>query len=222
MKDDGAFGLALLLAALAGWVDAAGFGTSPNLFLSFMSGNTTDLAASLTQQNWMRAKILGAVLGLFVTGVTFGEIVAPWGGRRGCAVILGLEAMFLACGAALHDPRINMTGPVPLYPVVFAMGLQNAAMHRTLGISIGLSYVTGTLVQIGRALAGLFGKRVEQRNLTKYLAMWLSLASGAAIGTWALSQSVFAVLSIAAAASGFLAIVTACSVPAPRRIETGR
>ncbi len=44
---DGGIWLALLLAALAGWVDVAGIAGSGGLFLSFMGGNTANIARSL-------------------------------------------------------------------------------------------------------------------------------------------------------------------------------
>jgi uncharacterized membrane protein YoaK (UPF0700 family) len=198
----GAFGLALLLAALAGWVDAAGLAGSGGVFISFMSGNTTDFAVSLIHHKWADAEIIGLILALFVAGVAAGEVLEYRSGRP--SLVLGLEAVFLAGGAAMYWCGIG--GRLGLCPLVFAMGLQNATMHRAGGISIGLTYVTGTLVQIGRGLVGggtgAFGK---------HCALWLSLAAGAALGGLALSLSVVGALLIAAAAAASLAVGTAMS-----------
>ena len=209
MSDDGAFGLALLLAGLAGWVDAAGLAGSGGVFLSFMSGNTTDLAASLVQQDFRQAATIGAIVALFVMGVVAGECIEPWGGRRGQSLVLSVESATLGIGAALHWPGLSIPATVSLFPLVFAMGLQNATMHRAGGISIGLTYVTGTLVQIGRAIAGLLGPEGDPRKLGKYVALWLSLAAGAGLGALALSISTLAALAAAAAAAGLLAVTTA-------------
>jgi len=209
MSDDGAFGLALLLAGLAGWVDAAGLAGSGGVFLSFMSGNTTDLAASLVQQDFRQAARIGAIVALFVMGVVVGERIEPWGGRRGQSLVLSIESATLGIGAALHWPGLSIPATVSLFPLVFAMGLQNATMHRAGGISIGLTYVTGTLVQIGRAIAGLLGREGDPRKLGKYVALWLSLAAGAGFGALALSISTLAALAAAAAAAGLLAVTTA-------------
>jgi len=211
--DDGAFGLALILAALAGWVDVAGLRDSGGVFLSFMSGNTTDLAVSLAHRDVARAETIGAVVVLFIAGVAFGEIIEPLGGRRGQSLVLGIEALILGGGAALHWPglpihlpfQLSLPAPASLFPLVFAMGLQNATMHRAGGIGIGLTYVTGTLVQIGRALGG----RSSLRLLVRYLALWLSLATGAGLGAMALSVSTLAALSAAAAGAAWLAVSTA-------------
>jgi uncharacterized membrane protein YoaK (UPF0700 family) len=200
--DDGGFIMALLLAALAGWVDAAGLTGSGGLFISFMSGNTTDFAASLAHQEWPTAAAIGGILVLFVMGVAAGEVLERRSGRHGPSLVLGLEAFFLAGGAAAH--WFGIGAPLGLYPPVFAMGLQNATMHRAGGISIGLTYVTGTLVQIGRGLVG-----GGTGTPAKHFALWLCLAVGAALATLALSVSVIGALSVAAAGAASLAITTA-------------
>ncbi|HEY1411014.1 MAG TPA: YoaK family protein, partial [Rhodopila sp.] len=156
-------------------------------------------------RDWARAGTIAAILVLFVAGVAIGEIVEPWGGRRGHALVLGCEAMALALGAALHWPGAGSPTFVSLFPLVFAMGLQNATMHRAGGVSIGLTYVTGTLVQVGRALAG----QHDRRQMAKYLALWLSLAIGAGLGALMLSVSMFALLLAATMAAGVLAATAA-------------
>jgi uncharacterized membrane protein YoaK (UPF0700 family) len=207
MNDDGTFRLALLLAALAGWVDAAGLGNSGGVFLSFMSGNTTDLAASAIDGHWTRAAAIAAVIALFVLGVILGEIIESRSKRRGQSWVLGIEALALAIGAACQWSDAPIPATVSLFPLVFAMGLQNATMHRAGGINIGLTYVTGTLVQIGRGIAALAGGEPDMRKLGKYAALWLCLATGSALGAIALSLSTSAALFAAAATAGALATV---------------
>jgi uncharacterized membrane protein YoaK (UPF0700 family) len=208
--NDGSFGVALLLAGLAGWVDAAGLADSSGVFLSFMSGNTTDLATSLARHDWSQAGTIAAVLVLFVAGVIMGELLDPLGGRFGPSLVLGVEALLLAGGAELQLQ--GLASPTfRLFPLVFAMGLQNATMHRAGGIGIGLTYVTGTLVQIGRALASMLKGATGARRLLQYLTLWLSLAGGAASGALAMSVSLPATLLFAAAVAASLAITTAIS-----------
>jgi uncharacterized membrane protein YoaK (UPF0700 family) len=212
---DGGFGLALLLAALAGWVDAAGLRESGGVFLSFMSGNTTDLAVSLSHQNWSQAGLIAVVIVLFVFGVVAGETIEPWGGRRGQSLVLGVEAALLAGGALLHAPAAPTPPASGLLPLVFAMGLQSATMHRAGGISVGLTYVTGTLVQIGRNLAAIAHGKSDFRRLGQYLALWCSLAIGAGAGSLMLAASPVSALSWAAAAAAMLALVTALRTKPP-------
>jgi uncharacterized membrane protein YoaK (UPF0700 family) len=209
--DNGAFGLALLLAALAGWVDAAGLAGSGGIFISFMSGNSTGFAVSLAHRDWLTAGVIGATLAFFVTGVMAGETLEQRAGRRGPPLVLGLEALFLAAGATFHAGLLGITGRVTICPLVFAMGLQNATMHRAGGINIGLTYVTGTLVQIGRTLASMLRGEGGARRLSQYLALWSSLVTGAGLGAIVQSVSPAAALSSAAAAAGVLAVMTAQS-----------
>ena len=145
-QNDGRLGMALLLAGLAGWVDAAGVAGSKGIFLSFMSGNTTVLGVSLARHDWSRGGLIGLVVVLFVGGAMVGELLEPIGGRHGPSLVLGLEALFLAMGAAVQSDAVSqwtgMRVPTGLdcSPLVCAMGLQNASMHRAGGISIGLTY----------------------------------------------------------------------------------
>lgn len=206
--DDGTTTLALLLAGLAGWVDAIGVGSSNDVFLSFMSGNTTNLALSLTHQDWARAKTIGAAVALFVAGVTFGELVRRWTGRLGQPLVLWLESFLLGAGAAFHWPGIGVQVFNTLWPLVFAMGLQNTSMRRVGGINVGLTYVTGALVQAGRALAGRGGG-----TAMRSLALWLSLAIGAGLGAISLWISALAALAAAAAAAATLGIIMALVPP---------
>lgn len=148
-----------------------------------------------------------------MAGVTVGEIIQPSSGRQRQSLILGIETLFLAAGALLHLTSAGSAGFVAFYPIAFAMGLQNATMQRAKGISIGVTYVTGTLVQAGRAVASTLRGKQEGRNIADYLVLWLSLAIGAGLGGAVMSISVSAALFGAAAIAGTLAAVTASVRP---------
>jgi len=159
--------LAWLLAALAGWVDAVGLTHGFHIYLSFMSGNTTNLAGFVAQQHWQPAGMVACVILLFVAGSVAGECVARPGWRFGRTVILLLEAAALSLAVALDCGL----------PAAFAMGVQTSVMHRSEGQSVSLAYVTGTLVQVGRSLAaGHF--RIAGLHAT----LWFSLTAGAVAG----------------------------------------
>jgi uncharacterized membrane protein YoaK (UPF0700 family) len=219
-SNDGAFGLGLLLAGLAGWVDAAGVANSSRVFLSFMSGNTTELAAVLVHQDWLKVALIYAVLGCFVGGVIVGELLEPLGGWFGPPLVLGVEGIVLAFGAALHWHGLALPNAMASFtpcPLVLAMGLQHATMHRAGGISIGLTYVTGTLVHIGKALADIVRGKDGGRRVAEYGALWLSLAFGAGAGAVALSLSALGALSAAAGVALCLAGASAVTRARTRR-----
>jgi uncharacterized membrane protein YoaK (UPF0700 family) len=159
--------LAWVLAALAGWVDAVGLTHGFHIYLSFMSGNTTNLAGLVARQDWHPAGMVACVILLFVAGSVAGERVARPGWRLGRALVLLLEAAALGLAVALDRGL----------PAAFAMGVQTSVMHRSEGQSVSLTYVTGTLVQVGRSLAaGHF------RAAGLHATLWLSLAAGAVAG----------------------------------------
>ena len=89
------------------------------------------------------------------------------------------------------------------------MGLQNAAMHRADGINIGLTYITGTLVQLGRSIAALLGGSREWRRARHFMGLWCSLAAGACGSAIVLPISRFGTLLAATAVSALLAAIFA-------------
>src|ERR1700677_4731364 len=94
-------GFALGLAAVAGWVDATAFVRWSGLFVSFMSGNSTALAASLFDAVWSTTAPVSAVLRGLVAGVVCGEWIARLGGRWGHALLLLAESALLFTAAGV-------------------------------------------------------------------------------------------------------------------------
>jgi uncharacterized membrane protein YoaK (UPF0700 family) len=90
--------LAIAAAALAGFVDAAGFLAADRYFVSFMSGNTTRLGVDLITAP--RAALVPALLlAGFVCGVTGGAVLATRAGARRKPVVLSAVALLLALAA---------------------------------------------------------------------------------------------------------------------------
>jgi uncharacterized membrane protein YoaK (UPF0700 family) len=174
----GAQSLAVALSALAGYTDALGFLALGGFFVSFMSGNSTRFAVGLAQGT-SAAATGGAIIALFVLGVFLGSLVAEWAGeRRRRRVILGAVALLLFLAAACHAGGIDRGA---LAAMVLAMGVENTMFERNGEVSIGLTYMTGTLVKLGQALA----KAVRGREVyawVPYLLLWLGLVAGAVAG----------------------------------------
>ena len=212
----GPFALALLLAALAGWVDAAGVSGAGALFVSFMSGDTTQGAIAAAQLDWFRVVQVASVIGCFVTGVAAGELLDRPFGRFGPTVVLLAEAACLALGAWLPERVPGMIPWTDLWFLAFAMGLQNATMHRAGGINVGLTYITGTLVQFGRAVAALLLGGGDWRRAGCFAGLWISLAAGACASAVMLPVSRYDTLLAAAATSALLAAICALPSVCPR------
>lgn len=170
----------LLMIAVAGFVDALGYLALSGLFVSFMSGNSTQLAVSLASGDWAGVAAAGALIGLFALGAAAGAVIAEASPRWSHATILGLEALLLA-GAAIAVVEHAVSVP-RLLPLAFAMGLQNNLRRTLAGVQIGATFVTGTLVSMGQGLARHVIGRAGFGAWLPHAMAWLALALGAALG----------------------------------------
>lgn len=168
--------LAAALAGLAGYVDAVGFLSADRYFVSFMSGNTTRLATELIADT-PRAAIPALLIVGFVLGVALGHVAAERAGIWRKPVVLGLVTSLLLFGAllAVFGQKAAM-----MAMLVLAMGTLNTALRQG-ETPIALTYLTGALVRIGQGLGGIVTGRREE-GLVSFIALWLALACGAAIG----------------------------------------
>ncbi|MGV3613717.1 MAG: YoaK family protein [Fimbriimonas sp.] len=177
LYDRRSIGLAISLSALAGYVDALGFMSLGNFFVSFMSGNSTRLGIALGQGNFRFVAIVCGVVSLFVAGVVVGTLVGHRARNRKSAV-LTLVALLIALAALFHGVDLPRFG---LAAMLLAMGAENAVFQREGEVSIGLTYMTGALVKLGQRIAAIFhgGPKFAW---VPYALLWLGLVSGAAIG----------------------------------------
>ena len=198
--------MAVLLAALAGYVDSIGFLQLGGLFVSFMSGNTTRMAAGLAQGDWRLAGTAGLILLLFVTGAMLGALVSSGAGPRARAVVLAVEAGLLLAAAI----AAGFVGPfVAVTCMVLAMGLENAVFLRNGQAGVGLTYMTGALVKIGHTLAAAL-RGGALRDVIPPLMLWGGLTGGAILG--ALSFNV----------GGLVALYPAAGLAAALSLAAGR
>jgi uncharacterized membrane protein YoaK (UPF0700 family) len=184
--------VAILLSALAGFVDAVGFIASGGFFMSFMSGNSTRLGIGIITDRHAALLAIGLILS-FVAGVALASLVR--GRREGAAwSVLLLAGLALALAATLH--RIMPT-PWVLPIVALAMGAENVAFAGQ-GQVVALTYMTGTLVKVGQAVAAAFSGG-ERWGWVPFALMWIGLITGGAAGAWAALAIGFDALWLAAA-----------------------
>lgn len=181
-KDQTSRNLAICLASLAGFLDAVGFLSLGGLFVSFMSGNSTRLGVDTTIASSGHTAMLAMVLILlFVVGVMLGQILRHLRARLPSTSVLMLVCLLLSLAAFTAE----LGKPVAAMLVVaIAMGASNNIFTRKNEVSIGVTYMTGTLVRFGQGLAGwLMGDR--DRHWLPYLALWAGLVVGAMLGATA-------------------------------------
>ncbi|MFC0249685.1 YoaK family protein [Citricoccus parietis] len=179
--------LAALLTATAGFVDGLAFIHLGGYFVSFMSGNSTRAGADLATGDLLGwAKAMGLV-GFFVAGVVASSLavhlrtsragVRESAGPRSTAVWVSL-LLILAAAVFASVPALQAAVP----PAIAAgMGAVNGTFTRGGEVTVGLTYMTGTLVKTGQHLAHALtgGNRTVW---LRYLALWAAIAIGSIAG----------------------------------------
>ena len=199
------------MAFLAGATDVYGVAHLHDLYVSFMSGNTTSLGIALGRADWQRAGLIAQIIALFVAGATGGTVLSMLVGQAH-RVAVSLAVMLL-----LAAPLVLPGLLIPA--LVVAMGALNAFMNRIDGMTVGLTYVTGALVKLGQGLGQAVCGKAARLDWLWQAPMWLSLLGGAVAATlvrrwfgagslWPL-PAVAALLTLAAAWRAAMAVAEA-------------
>lgn len=176
-SDRSARRIALLLAGLAGFVDAVGFQMLGGFFVSFMSGNTTRMAVGVVERtaDGVRA---GALILMFMAGVVVGSLVGRRAQRRHRAVLWLMLLMLLLAACAMEAGWSMLSGLM----LCAAMGTVNAMFERDGEVRVGLTYMTGALVKAGQSIAGRLSGEGGGAAYGAHLLLWMALACGAVLG----------------------------------------
>lgn len=193
--------LAICLAMLAGFVDAVGFLKLGGLFVSFMSGNSTRLAVGLAEGSILAVRA-GLLIAAFVIGVVAGSLVSARAANRKAMVLATVSAvLFAAAMLDLLGLDTAATGAMAI-----AMGCANTVFQRDGEVSIGVTYMTGTLVKLGQRIADAL-RGGDRMAWLPYLLLWLGLVMGAVAGSIGYVKIGMASLWIAASGAALLALV---------------
>ena len=139
------------LATIAGYVDAYGYLTFKT-YVSFMSGNTTQIGC-LTGQGQLAAAMPSLVaIVSFVTGVFTGAWLTHSGADRSWRLRFGVVAVLLAVSMGL-TPLGRSGGPLGIAMLSMATGILNTAPSQVGAQRMSLTFVTGTLTRLGTHLA---------------------------------------------------------------------
>jgi uncharacterized membrane protein YoaK (UPF0700 family) len=158
------------MALLAGATDVYGLAYLNNLYVSFMSGNTTMLGVALGSGDWTRTHLIAVLVGAFVAGAVAGEVLAILAGARHAAIVV------LTVAAVLAVPLIEPNWTAQAF--VVAMGALNASITRIGTATVSLTYVTGTLVKFGQGLGKTLCGRPAGWSWLLQAPLWFSLLAG--------------------------------------------
>jgi uncharacterized membrane protein YoaK (UPF0700 family) len=172
---------AAMLSTIAGFVDAVGWLTSGGLFVSFMSGNVTKLGLGIAGH--LDNVALGAgLISSFVGGVVIGSLAgrAAGPGQRGTVLALVTGMMALAAIGL----ELGLLVPAVLV-LAASMGAKNTVFAENGEVKVGLTYMTGALVRIGKriATAMLGGDRF---GWVSPAMLFLGMVIGATLGAMSL------------------------------------
>jgi uncharacterized membrane protein YoaK (UPF0700 family) len=144
-------GIALVLALIAGYVDAYALANF-NVFASFMSGNTTQSGLFVGQGHWLGAVLHLVPIPLFVVGVFLGTFLLEGNRRHGARWLCSFVAACLAASILLA-----YAGPWAVWCSIVllsvGMGVMNTAITHVGPQRVSLGFVTGDLNSIGQHLA---------------------------------------------------------------------
>jgi len=202
------FIIAVLLAWIAGFVDAVGYVSVANVFPAHMSGNTAAFGAHLGGGQFSDIAERAFAIPMFVVGVFLGALMGRAMQdkklRRRFAPSFILEGLLLTAFVAL---TFGLKAPVWIsgsraFPLVamlaIAMGLQNATLRRARGLAVRTTFITGILVNMAERAAGYVARvfdrrrsrhpamearrRKERKEALKYALLWCGMFFGAASG----------------------------------------
>ena len=171
--------VAMFLAALAGFVDALAFTSLGGFFASFMSGNSTRLGVGLGSGEAYAAKMAGGLILSFVSGVIASSVIARAAGFRARGAVMAAVTLLLLAAAIVAAVA---PGPAVLLLLACAMGAVNSVFTRDGEVSIGLTYMTGSLVRMGQKLGGALMGDADRWGWVPYLTLWIGFVAGAVSG----------------------------------------
>jgi uncharacterized membrane protein YoaK (UPF0700 family) len=143
--------LAAALALIAGFIDAYGMITY-GVYVSFMSGNTTQTGYQTAEGAFGPASLSALAILSFVVGSFAGTLLVEFAGRYARRVLYCVVAVGLAAIIGLTQLGA-LPGAGAIASISFAMGIMNNALSRVGAQAVSLTFVTGSLSRVGSSLA---------------------------------------------------------------------
>ena len=141
--------LAICLALIAGYVDAFSLRAFAT-YVSFMSGNTTQIGVLTGQGKLFSALAPALAIVFFVAGSFAGTWLT--GQRYSPRLLFGLVSILLVVVIGLAQLGA-LDAAVGIAILSLAMGMMNATLSKVGGEAVSLTFVTGDLSRVGSHLA---------------------------------------------------------------------
>ncbi|PJJ66948.1 YoaK family protein [Chryseobacterium geocarposphaerae] len=183
--------LAIFLAFIAGYTDATGL-IKWKTYVSFMSGNTTQLGAAFSSEKFGVIITSVTVIGSFLIGIYAGACLSLWKKCKVKSIVF-----YIVSGILILYTFINYYCQIPVIPSIaiigFAMGMMNTIVTSVGTLKVNTDFVTGTLNSLAKNMA-IFTmsndeneKNEAKENAIYLLLLWMGFLSGAVTAPFLLS-----------------------------------
>jgi len=177
--------LAILLTFIAGYIDAVGL-IKWKTYVSFMSGNTTQLGTAIATGTVEVISSSGCVIGSFVSGIYLGTCLSQRQRQQKFS-----SKFFIVAGILITYSIVGSYYQIPSYSslvvVGFSMGVMNTIVTSVGKQNVNADFVTGTLNSLAKNSAMYaMSSSAEDRatygsNVIHLLILWIGFVSGAYI-----------------------------------------
>ncbi|GGF63170.1 YoaK family protein [Alteromonas lipolytica] len=173
---------ALLLALVAGYVNAIGLLSFEHQSVSHVSGTATLLGADIFQSSWASVLHLSGVLLSFLAGATLAGILLDNAslklGRHYDTALL-IEGVLLIIAQVLLNEGLFYAH----FIASAACGLQNALATRYSGAVVRTTHLTGIFTDLGIMLGAMVrGETLDTRKLQLFLVIIVGFVFGGTAG----------------------------------------
>ncbi|CEJ68986.1 hypothetical protein BN1195_01278 [Chryseobacterium oranimense G311] len=207
--------LAVFLAFIAGYTDATGL-IQWKTYVSFMSGNTTQLGVAVFSEKYGVIISSVIVISFFLAGIYTGTCLSLSKKLRSTKmtfyIVSGIMVLY-----SINDYYEHIANGVSIAVIGFSMGLMNTIVTSVGNQKVNTDFVTGTLNSLART-AALFvmSNQADERkeykvNIFHLLFLWMGFLSGASVAPFLLSCLGNWTLMLPAA----LLLICAFTIPIP-------
>ncbi|MFD2940334.1 MULTISPECIES: YoaK family protein [Flavobacterium] len=177
--------LAIFLAFIAGFLDAAGF-LKWKIYVSFISGNSTQLGIAFSSGKSAIIISSLAIIVCFVFGIYAGTCLSLWRESKieslPFYIVSGILIVYTIASRYYY---INSGLSIPI--IVFSTGIMNTIVTSVGNQKINTDFVTGTLNSLARnaAMLSMSNNKVSRKqyklNAIRLFLLWIGFLLGASI-----------------------------------------
>jgi uncharacterized membrane protein YoaK (UPF0700 family) len=194
--------LAVLLAGVAGFVDAVGYLLLHGLFVAHITGDTDKVGQGLARASFATTAPIALAVLEWTLSIAVATLAIELATRRGMrapvAVALAVEAALIAALMGWRPSGFHAREAL----AVCAMGVQTATVAKWGRQTIRTTYLSGMLTRLAQAAAhlvarparnepsylrdtlGLDDRRHSAVMSLLYVSLWLGFVGGAVAGAW--------------------------------------